>query len=44
MERSNVDNPPKWLSCKKSMIPDFLALDPIKMPVWEITGTFKYFY
>lgn len=38
MKRADPDNPPRWLSCKKSMIPDFLAIDPNVMPVWEITG------
>ncbi|XP_032516287.2 DNA ligase 3 [Danaus plexippus] len=30
---------PNWLDCKKGMIPDFVAADPKKQPVWEITGT-----
>ncbi|XP_004925682.2 DNA ligase 3 [Bombyx mori] len=30
---------PSWLDCKKGMVPDFVALDPKKQPVWEITGT-----
>lgn len=38
MKRSNPDNIPKWLSCKKSMVPDLLTNDPQLMPVWEITG------
>lgn len=38
MQRADPDNPPKWLKCNKPMIPDMLAIDPIKMPVWEITG------
>ncbi|XP_023023992.2 DNA ligase 3 [Leptinotarsa decemlineata] len=29
---------PNWLSCTKTMIPDFVARDPKKQPVWEITG------
>ncbi|XP_018321906.1 DNA ligase 3 [Agrilus planipennis] len=29
---------PDWLKCTKSMIPDFVAKDPRKQPVWEITG------
>ncbi|XP_028136792.1 DNA ligase 3 [Diabrotica virgifera virgifera] len=29
---------PKWLKCTKTMIPDFVARDPKKQPVWEITG------
>lgn len=38
MQRADPDNPPKWLICNKPMIPDMLAIDPTKMPVWEITG------
>uniref|UniRef100_A0A2A4JYK2 DNA ligase n=1 Tax=Heliothis virescens TaxID=7102 RepID=A0A2A4JYK2_HELVI len=30
---------PSWLDCNKGMVPDFVALDPKKQPVWEITGT-----
>lgn len=30
---------PAWLDCNKGMVPDFVALDPKKQPVWEITGT-----
>jgi DNA ligase 3 len=41
MERSDTENLPKWLNCKRTMIPDLIAKDPYKMPVWEITG--KYF-
>lgn len=29
---------PRWLKCTKTMIPDFVAKDPKKQPVWEITG------
>ncbi|ROT77069.1 putative DNA ligase 3 [Penaeus vannamei] len=29
---------PAWLKCTKTMIPDFVAADPKKSPVWEITG------
>ncbi|XP_031835659.2 DNA ligase 3 [Nomia melanderi] len=29
---------PSWLRAKKPMIPDFVARDPKKQPVWEITG------
>ncbi|XP_011309542.1 DNA ligase 3 isoform X2 [Fopius arisanus] len=29
---------PKWLIVSKPMVPDFLARDPKKQPVWEITG------
>ncbi|XP_072950020.1 DNA ligase 3 isoform X2 [Epargyreus clarus] len=30
---------PLWLDCNKGLIPDFVAKDPKKQPVWEITGT-----
>ncbi|XP_053605193.1 DNA ligase 3 [Plodia interpunctella] len=30
---------PQWLECNKGMVPDFVAKDPKKQPVWEITGT-----
>lgn len=29
---------PNWLNCSKSMIPDFVARDPKKQPVWQIIG------
>lgn len=29
---------PQWLRANKPMIPDFVARDPKKQPVWEITG------
>ncbi|XP_012282561.1 DNA ligase 3 isoform X2 [Orussus abietinus] len=29
---------PKWLRANKPMVPDFVARDPKKQPVWEITG------
>ncbi|XP_053981861.1 DNA ligase 3 [Hylaeus volcanicus] len=29
---------PSWLRVNKPMIPDFVAKDPKKQPVWEITG------
>ncbi|KAK6630885.1 hypothetical protein RUM44_003055 [Polyplax serrata] len=29
---------PSWLNCTRTMVPDFVAVDPKKMPVWEITG------
>lgn len=38
MARADPDCPPKWLVCNKPLIPDMLAIDPTKMPVWEITG------
>ncbi|XP_059058688.1 DNA ligase 3 [Achroia grisella] len=30
---------PSWLDCNKGLVPDFVAKDPKKQPVWEITGT-----
>ncbi|XP_049870943.1 DNA ligase 3 [Pectinophora gossypiella] len=30
---------PSWLDCNKGMVPDFIASDPKKQPIWEITGT-----
>lgn len=38
MTRGDAENPPDWLVCKKSLIPDMVAKSPEKMPVWEITG------
>lgn len=29
---------PSWLSCTKTMVPDFVAREPKNQPVWEITG------
>ncbi|XP_076647437.1 DNA ligase 3 isoform X2 [Halictus rubicundus] len=29
---------PSWLRANKPMVPDFVARDPKKQPVWEITG------
>lgn len=29
---------PDWLKCTKTMVPDFIANDPKKQPVWEISG------
>ncbi|KAK7600957.1 hypothetical protein V9T40_008398 [Parthenolecanium corni] len=34
----DVTRVPKWLNVTKTMIPDFVARDPKKMPVWEICG------
>lgn len=31
---------PPWLDCNKGMVPDFVAIDPKKQPVWEITGVY----
>lgn len=38
MQRSDADAPPGWLNCKRPLIPDMIARDPLAMPVWEITG------
>ncbi|XP_065679626.1 DNA ligase 3 isoform X2 [Hydra vulgaris] len=32
------DNVPSWLEVNRSLIPDFVAVDPKTSPVWEITG------
>nr|XP_012555299.2 DNA ligase 3 isoform X2 [Hydra vulgaris] len=32
------DNVPSWLKVNRSLIPDFVAVDPKTSPVWEITG------
>ncbi|XP_043951575.1 DNA ligase 3 [Drosophila biarmipes] len=37
-ERADANATPDWLLCNKSLVPDVLAKDPLKMPVWEITG------
>ncbi|XP_043655709.1 DNA ligase 3 isoform X2 [Drosophila teissieri] len=37
-ERADANAMPSWLLCSKSLGPDVLAKDPLKMPVWEITG------
>ncbi|XP_065200723.1 DNA ligase 3 isoform X2 [Planococcus citri] len=34
----DVNKVPRWLDVTKTMIPDFVAKDPKKMPVWEIVG------
>ncbi len=39
MNRCDPDNRPKWLICKNALFPDMLAIDPLKMPVFEITGS-----
>ena len=36
--KSNYDSVPSWLECSRQMAPDFVAIDPKKSPVWEITG------
>lgn len=33
-----VSKVPDWLKCTRSMVPDFVAKDPKKQPIWEITG------
>ncbi|CAG9769457.1 unnamed protein product [Ceutorhynchus assimilis] len=35
---SDPDKVPSWLNCTRTMVPDFVAVDPKKQPVWEITG------
>ncbi|XP_044758556.1 DNA ligase 3 [Coccinella septempunctata] len=35
---SNPSKVPDWLVCNRPMVPDFVAKDPMKQPVWEITG------
>ncbi|XP_061196299.1 DNA ligase 3-like [Saccostrea echinata] len=34
----NPDKVPDWLNIKKQLVPDFVARDPKKSPVWEISG------
>ncbi|XP_070172675.1 DNA ligase 3 isoform X2 [Polyergus mexicanus] len=34
----DVEKLPSWLHANKPMVPDFVARDPKKQPVWEITG------
>lgn len=34
----NVNKVPDWLNVKKSLIPDFVVVDPKNSPVWEIVG------
>ncbi|XP_018399416.1 PREDICTED: DNA ligase 3 [Cyphomyrmex costatus] len=34
----DMEKLPSWLHAKKPMVPDFVAKDPKKQPVWEITG------
>lgn len=38
MIRPDVKRLPHWFSCQKSMVPDMVAKDPHKMPVFEIVG------
>lgn len=35
---SDFSKVPDWLHCTKTMVPDFVARDPRKQPIWEITG------
>lgn len=35
---SDPNKVPSWLNCTRTMVPDFVAEDPKKQPVWEITG------
>ncbi|VDM59009.1 unnamed protein product [Angiostrongylus costaricensis] len=35
----DYDRLPKWLRCSRSLVPDFVIVDPENAPVWEITGT-----
>ncbi|KAH8409758.1 hypothetical protein KR222_004896 [Zaprionus bogoriensis] len=37
-ERADANKLPHWLLCKKALVPDVLAKEPLQMPVWEITG------
>lgn len=37
-ERADANQTPSWLLCKKALVPDVLAKNPLDMPVWEITG------
>ncbi|KJH42803.1 ATP-dependent DNA ligase domain protein [Dictyocaulus viviparus] len=34
----DYDRLPTWLRCSRSLVPDFVVVDPEKAPVWEITG------
>ncbi|KAJ1366160.1 DNA ligase 3 [Parelaphostrongylus tenuis] len=34
----DYDRLPKWLRCSRSLVPDFVVVDPKNAPVWEITG------
>ncbi|KAE9416801.1 hypothetical protein Angca_004027, partial [Angiostrongylus cantonensis] len=34
----DYDRLPKWLRCSRSLVPDFVIVDPENAPVWEITG------
>uniref|UniRef100_A0A915PVD4 DNA ligase 3 n=1 Tax=Setaria digitata TaxID=48799 RepID=A0A915PVD4_9BILA len=32
------ENLPQWIECSRSLVPDFLVVNPKESPVWEITG------
>lgn len=34
----DLNKVPDWLNCTRTMVPDFVAIDPKQQPVWEITG------
>ncbi len=36
--KQDYNKVPDWLNCTRQMAPDFVAKDPKKSPVWEITG------
>ncbi|KAL3995433.1 DNA ligase I ATP-dependent (dnl1) family protein [Acanthocheilonema viteae] len=29
---------PEWIECSRSIVPDFIVVDPKEAPIWEITG------
>lgn len=33
---------PEWIECSRSLVPDFIVIDPKEAPVWEIAGTCYY--
>ncbi|XP_044259293.1 DNA ligase 3 [Tribolium madens] len=38
LDMVKITKVPDWLHCTKTMVPDFVARDPKKQPIWEITG------
>ncbi|ABY65754.1 DNA ligase [Orgyia leucostigma nucleopolyhedrovirus] len=34
-----IETPPAWLKCNKRILPDYVAVDPKRMPVWQIIGS-----
>ncbi|KAK6104737.1 DNA ligase I ATP-dependent (dnl1) family protein [Brugia pahangi] len=32
------ENLPEWIECSRSLVPDFIVMDPKESPVWEIAG------